>query len=178
MAPFTAGEDGLWDFLDDEVGIAFWLVSEGGAHDEYRALLAHLIAELLELVVAQGLRRHIDEIELRRVAMLPIDRIARGIDEAFQFAHHFRDYGSIIVLVNNPVTPFVFFQQGRRQPEVTKSPSPFPANSLCDPTCISAINDLLQAWNDMRMAMLAQLDHDPASAHLMGHRTRGARACG
>ena len=39
-----------------------------------------------------------------------------------------------------------------------------------------AVDDLLQARNDVRVAVLAQFDHDPAAAHLVGDRAGGAGA--
>jgi hypothetical protein len=76
-------------------------------------VLAHFITELLELVMSQGLRSYVDEIPLRGVAMLPIDRIARGLDESLQFAHRLRQHSSVVFPINHPVTPLVFFQQRR-----------------------------------------------------------------
>ena len=44
------------------------------------------LAQLLELLGAEGLRRDIDEVTLRRMTLLPIDGIARRVGETLQLA--------------------------------------------------------------------------------------------
>jgi hypothetical protein len=41
---------------------------------------------------------------------------------------------------------------------------------------VIAVDDFLQAWNDVGVAVLAELDHDPAAAHLVGDGAGGAGA--
>src|SRR3989442_1097186 len=113
MAPFTAGEDSLRDLLDCKVRIPVRLSTESRAHDEQRAVLSHVITELLKPIVTQVLRGYIDKISLRGVAMLPIDRIARSVDESFQLADCLGKHRCIVCFINDPVAPLVFFQERR-----------------------------------------------------------------
>ena len=117
-------------------------------------MLAHFIAELLELIVSQCLRSHVDEILLRRVAVLPVNCLARGIDESFQFTDRFSQHGGVVLPINHPVAPLVFFQQRGCKPEVTEPTTSLPVDRLRNPTLVSAIDNLLEARDDMCMAMV------------------------
>jgi hypothetical protein len=48
-----------------------------------------------------------------------------------------------------------------------------PIHGLADAALVLAVDDFFQAWNDVGVAVLAQLDHDPAAAHLAGHGAGG-----
>ncbi len=51
-----------------------------------------------------------------------------------------------------------------------------PTDGLADSALVGAVDDLLQARDDVRMAVFAQLDHDPAPAHLVRDSAGGAGA--
>ncbi len=57
--------------------------------------------------MAQVLRGYIYEIPFRGVAMLPINRVARRIDEALQLAHRLSQHGSVEFLASW-IAPFIF----------------------------------------------------------------------
>ena len=175
MVPFAAVEDRLRNLLHRQVGVGIGLGAEGGTQHQQRALRPHLVGELLELVVGQAGRGHVNEILLRGVAVLPIDRIAGRIGESLQLAQGLRKHGGIVVFVDHPVAPLVLFQQGWRQAVVTESAAPFPVDGLCDAAGILAVDDFFQAGDDVGVAVLAQLHHDPAAAHLVGDSAGGAR---
>jgi hypothetical protein len=46
--------------------------------------------------------------------------------------------------------------------------------STSDTTVIRTVNDFLKPRNDVRMAVLAEFNHDPSAAHLMSYGTGGA----
>ena len=52
--------------------------------------------------------------------------------------------------------------------EVAEATAAFPAGCVRDTASVFAVDDLLQARDNMGMAVLAQLHHDPAAAHLVG----------
>ena len=51
-----------------------------------------------------------------------------------------------------------------------------PVHGLADTAMILAVDDFFQARNNVRMAVLAQLDHDPATAHLVRDSAGGTGA--
>ncbi len=59
---------------------------------------------------------------------------------------------------------------------VAEAAAAFPADGLRDAAGIFAVDHFLQARNDMGVAVLAQLHHDPAATHLVGDCTGGAGA--
>ena len=92
----------------------------------------------------------------------------------FQLAQRLGQHGGVVFLVDDPVAPLVLFQQRRREAVVAEAAAAFPVHGLRDAAGVFAVDDLFQARNDVRVAVLAQLHHDPAAAHLVGHRAGGA----
>ena len=70
--------------------------------------------------------------------------------------------------------PFVLSQQRGGELEVAEAAAALPADRLGDAAGVLAVDDLLQTRNDVSVAVLAQLDHDPAAAHFV--RDRAGRA--
>src|SRR6266850_4641644 len=104
----------------------------------------HFIAQLLELIETEILRGHIDEVALCRMTMLPIDGVTRLIDEPLQLAHRLSQHLSIVGFVDNPVVPFVLFQERWRKVKVAEPATAFPADSFGDSTLVSTVNNFLQ----------------------------------
>ncbi len=111
---------------------------------------------------------HIKKIPFRGIAMLPIDGIAGRVSETLQLAERLSQHGSVVGFVDDPVPPLVFFQKRRREAIVAETAPAFPVDRLGNAARIFAVNDFFQTRNDMRVAMLTQLYHDPAAAHLVG----------
>ena len=61
-----------------------------------------------------------------------------------------------------------FWSSDGRKPVVAEPAAAFPAHGLGDAALVLAVDDLLQARDDVRVAVLAEFDHDPAAAHLVG----------
>jgi hypothetical protein len=72
-------------------------------------------------LTAQVGRGYVDEVLLRGMAMLPVDRITRGIRESLQLAEGFSQHGRVVGPVDDPVAPLVLLQQGRRKPVIWAS---------------------------------------------------------
>ena len=75
MAPLAAGEHLLGNLFHSEVGIALGAAigdTESGAEHEQCAIRPHFVAKLRELISAQVLRSHVDEVALCGMAVLPI----------------------------------------------------------------------------------------------------------
>ena len=64
--------------------------------------------------------------------------------------------------------------QRGREAVVAETAAALPARAFRNAALVLAIDDLLQARDDMRVAVLAQFDHDPAAAHLVGDGAGGA----
>jgi hypothetical protein len=176
MPPLAARQHLLGNLLHRQIGIGIGLGAEGGAQHQQRPIRPHLVGELLQLLVGQAGGGHIDEIALGGMAVLPIHRIRRRIAEALQLAQRLGQHGGVVVVVDDPVAPLVLFQQRRRQAVVAEAATALPAHCFGNAAGVFAVDDLLQARNDMRMTVLAQLDHDPAPAHLVGDGASGAGA--
>ena len=65
-------------------------------------------------------------------------------------------------------------EQRRRQAEVAEAAAALPADCLGDAAGVVAVDDLLEPRDDVRVAVFAQFDHDPAAAHLVGDGAGGA----
>ena len=76
----------------------------------------------------------------------------------------------------DPVAPLVLFQQRRRQAVVAETAAALPVDGLGDAAGVFAVDHLFQPGDDVGVAVLAQLHHDPAAAHFVGHRAGGAGA--
>ncbi len=59
---------------------------------------------------------------------------------------------------------------------VPKAAAALPSNAFRDAAFVFAIDDFLQTWDDVRMAMLTEFNHDPAAAHFVGDCAGGAGA--
>src|SRR5258708_37087531 len=101
------------------------------------------------------------------MTLVAVDRIARRVVESFELAHSLSEHYGVVILIDNPVAPLVLFQKRWRQPVITKPAAALPIDCLADSTLIGSVYHLPQARNDVRVNVLAQLDHDPASAHLL-----------
>lgn len=110
--------------------------------------------------MAQVLGGDVDEILRRGMTVLPVHRIARRVDKAFQLAHRLGKHGGVVNSVDDPVAPFVFFQKGWRQTEVAKTATTLPVDSLADTTLICAVDELLEARDDVGVAVLARIYPD------------------
>ena len=97
--------------------------------------------------------------------MLPIEPVARRIDEPLQLAERLGQHGGVELLADNPVAPPVLFEQRRCETVVSEPSAALPAHGLGD-AAGPAPSITFQPRNDMRVTMLAQLDHDPAPPHL------------
>lgn len=75
MAIFTAGEDGLRDLFDGQVGIGIaGKRAIGGAEDEQSALRPDFFAQSLELFMGQRLGGDIEKVGFAGLAVLPVVR--------------------------------------------------------------------------------------------------------
>src|SRR6266516_47769 len=126
--------------------------------------------------MSQVCRRDIDKIALSRMAVLPIDRVTWRVGEPFQLAQGFGQHSRVVLFVDNPVVPLVFFEQGWCQTVKAKSTATVPANSFSYASFVAPVNYALYSRNNMSVTMLAQFDLDPVASHFMCNCTRCARA--
>ena len=64
--------------------------------------------------MAQVLCSDVNEVSLRRMALLPVDRITRCVGEPFQLADRLSQHGRIVRFVDNPVPTCPFNNDGAR----------------------------------------------------------------
>src|SRR2546427_9209412 len=99
------------------------------------------------------------------MAVLPINRVTWGVDEPFKLAPRLGQHGGVEFLADDPVPPLVLFKEGGREAEIAEPAAAFPVHGLRDAAEVMPINHPLEPGSDMGVAVVAQLDHDPASAH-------------
>ena len=63
----------------------------------------------------------------------------------------------------------VLLKQRRGQVVIAEPAAALPLHGLGDTAGIFAVDYLPEPRNDVRVAVLAELDHDPAAAHLLSH---------
>src|SRR5262249_39088438 len=120
--------------------------------------------------------RHIDEIALGRMSVLPIDGIAGRIYKTFELAKGLCQHRGVVFLVDDPIVPRVALQQRSCEAVVPEASPALPADGLGYAAVVLTGDPPLEAGNDVRVAGLAELHHDPAPAHFMRNRAGGARA--
>ena len=84
------------------------------------------------------------------------------------------EHGGVVGLVDDPVAPLVLFQERRGEVVVAEAAAPLPTHALRDAAGVLAVDHLLQTRDDVGVAVLAQLYHDPAPPHLVGNGTSGS----
>ena len=174
MPPFAAGQDHLGDLLDGEIGVTVCITPECRTADQQAAPFTDFIAQGLQLLRRQALRGDVDEVVFRARAVLPVVRVAGGVGEALQLADRRRQHFGVVVFVDDPLAPAVLLQQAGGEAIIAEAAAAFPIHGLADATLVVAVDDLFQARNDVRVAVLTQLDHDPAAAHFVGDGAGGA----
>lgn len=177
VAPFAAVEDLLRDFFDGEVVEGGGIAAKGHAEDEEATLRAYVFAELGELGLAEGLGGDIDEVAFGGVALLPVEGFGWGVGEAFEFAEGLGEHFGIVGFVDDPVVPMVFFEEGGGEVVVAEATAALPIYGLGNAAGVLAVNDFLQAGDDVGVAVIAKFDHDPATVHFVGDGACGAGTC-
>lgn len=104
------------------------------------------------------MRGDVDEIPLGGVAVLPPDCFRRRTGKTFQLAERLGQHGRVVVAVDDPIAPAVFFQEGWGKVIVAEPAATFPVDGLADAPLVFAVDDLFQAGDDVGMTMLPQLD--------------------
>src|SRR5690606_12687396 len=132
-APFAAREHGLRDLLHREVR-EVRSAAEGAAADEKRTFGPHLLADKAKLIVAQVLRRDVDEVALGRVTMNPKHFAIRRIAEALELAHRLGKHLRVVLLADDPVAPLVLLEKRRRELVEAEATAALPSHSLGDAT--------------------------------------------
>ena len=176
MVPFALAENCLRNFLQRQVGESLDVGHEGLAANQQSTLVADFLADQAQLIVTQAAGGDVDKIAFAAVAVHPEMRLAGRVGETHVLAHGLGEHFRVVGLVDDPVAPLILFQQRRRQTQVAEPATALPIHGLADATLIRAVDNLLQARHDMGMAVLAQLDHDPAPTHLVRHGAGGAGA--
>src|SRR5579884_3354080 len=162
--------------LERQIRVGVCLAAKGRAADQQAALAAHFFTDCSKVAAGKGLRRHVDKIGLGRVPVLPVDLFAGRVSEAHQLAHGLGQHGGVVLLADDKIAKAVFFEQRRRKPVVAEAAAALPVHRLGDAAGVLAVDDLLEARNDVRVAVLAQFDHNPAAAHLVGDCASRTRA--
>ena len=127
-----------------------------------------------ELLVGKGLGGYVDEVTFCGVAVLPEESIAWGIGEAVEFADGFGEHGRVVAAANDPVAPRVLLQERRGEAVVAEASAALPVDRFGDAPFIFAVDDFFEPGDYVGVAVLAEFDHDPTSAHLMGDSAGGA----
>src|ERR1035437_8138721 len=120
------------------------------------------------MVAGERLSRYINEVGFGGAALLPVE-IAGGVLKAHDLAHGLGQHGRVVLLADDEVVEAILFKQCWSDVVVAETAAALPLNGIGDAAFVFTVNDLLHARNDVCMAMLAQLNHDPAAAHLVGN---------
>ena len=129
------------------------------------------------MVGVEGLGGDVDEVGFGGVALLPVEAIGGGVGEAFEFAEGFGEHGSVVGFVDDPVAPFVLGEEGGREMVVAEAAAAVPVGGCGDAAFVGVVDDFLEAGNDVGVAVIAEFDHDPATAHFVRDCSCSARTC-
>ena len=106
--------------------------------------------------------------------VLPPAQLRGHIGETLQLAQRLSQLCCVVVRINDRIAPAVIDDQARRELVVAEATAALPIHSFGNAAFVCASDYLLQARNNMRMTVLAQFDHDPATAHFVGDSARGS----
>src|ERR1035437_1386498 len=109
------------------------------------------------------------------MAVLPVYGFAWGVGEAHLLAHRLGQHRGVVLLADDVAPKPVLLKQRRGQVIIAEPATALPSHRPGDASRILAIDYFLQPRNDVSVAVLAEFDHDPAAAHLVGYRTGDAR---
>lgn len=137
---------------------------------------ADFIRQRLQLLGGQILRGDVDKIALAGKPVPPPMRFRRRIAETLKLAQRFGQHRRVVFGIDHRVSPTVVNDQRRRQFVVAETAAALPVHGFADAAGIVAVDNFFQARDDMGMAVLAQLDHDPAAAHFVRNCTGGTGA--
>src|SRR5208282_1986537 len=98
------------------------------------------------------------------MAVLPIKRITGSVLESLQLTQRLGEHWGIELSIYYPIAPSVLFEQRRRKMKILKSATATPRQEFRHPSGVISVDHLVQAWNDMRVAMLSELDHNPSTS--------------
>ena len=168
MPPFTSIEDLFGNLPNRQVGKLVGFASEGTTEDEEGALGADFFGELGELFVFEGLGGDVEEVAFGGVALLPVEGVGGRVGKAFEFAEGFGKHGGVVGLIDDPVPPFVLFEQGGGEMVVTEAAAALPVDGFSDAAFVYAIDDFLEAGDNVGVAMFAEFDLYPAATHFVG----------
>lgn len=177
VSPFAAIEDLFGNLPHGEVGEGVGFASEGAAQHEEAAIVSHFFGELGELVLFEGLGGDVEEVAFGGVALLPIVGVGGGVGEAFEFAEGFGQHGGVVGFVDDPVAPLVLLEEGGGEVVVAEAAAALPVCGLGDAAFVVAVDDFLEAGDDVGVAVFAEFDHDPAAIHFVGDCACGAGTC-
>jgi len=100
--------------------------------------------------------------------VLPPLHLGRRVSKAFQLAQGFGQLRSVVFGIDDRIAPAVVDDQAGRKAVITKTATALPVCTCRDAALVFTVDDLFETRDDVRMAMLAQLDHDPAATHFVG----------
>jgi hypothetical protein len=86
VSPFAAGKHVIRNLLYGEMGILVRLAPKRRTKNEQRSLGAYVFIHTVQLLGREILRRDVNEIALRRVSVLPINRVAGRVVKSFKLA--------------------------------------------------------------------------------------------
>src|SRR5690606_17100566 len=101
----------------------------------------------------------------------------RRIAEALELAHRLGKHLRVVLLAYDPVAPLVLLEKRGCELIEAESTTTTPPNIFGDAVGVLAIHHLAHPRDEVREAVVAEFDHDPAAAHLLRDRTRGSRPC-
>ncbi len=106
--------------------------------------------------------------------VLPPLRFGRRVGKAFQLAQRLGEMRGVVLGIDDRVAPAVIDDQAGRKLVVAETAAALPIHCLADAALVFTVDDLLQARNDMSVAVVSQFDHDPAAAHFVRDCAGGA----
>src|SRR4051812_47001113 len=107
--------------------------------------------------------------------VLPELRVAGGVREAFELAQGFSQLFGLLLLADDQVAEGVLLQERRGERVVTEASAALPAHALCNAAEIGAVDELRETGDDVGVAVVPDLHHDPATTHLVSDGTGCSR---
>ena len=107
-------------------------------------------------------------------AVLPPLRFGRRVGKAFQLTQRFGEVRGVVLGIDDWIVPAVVDDEAWRKLVVTETATALPVHRFGNAALVFTVDDFFQARDDMRVAMFAQLYHDPAAAHFVGDCAGGA----
>ena len=165
------------DFLDLDIGREAEILRDRARHDEETLIRAEVPrGDTVDRILIDETGRDVDEVPLRRVAV-PYEIAPAGcVGEVFDLAEGTHEHLAVHIRIDHISPAIVPCEHRRTELEESIPAASSPADRLRDTAHVRAVDHTIESYLRVGVGVVAELDTDPTTTHLVGDRRRRAGA--